>query len=364
MSAYHVEPLRLGATGKVLVGLGDAGSMLKVWDLYPLSERLHFQASKRTLEHIVSNEDASRIVTAAHFDGEQTISEIRVWDGQGELSWELKEPGVITRLALSPDGNQLVVAYAVDAENPSEANDEASSLAQAMLAKRIPPASVLRLFDAATGKAIASFDAVQDQWLGICFDREGKRVAAAGVTRSIVIWHPKTGDHIDSKHGPRNARDLCFNPAGDRLAVISKLQTKILSTDSCEEMLALQSKAQSSPESRISAPRVRWSHDGRSLAVSSHSLSVWHVPAEDGSLPSQYDISQAATRRAISYRLCRAHRKAYFGLANQAQSELKSLSKVKLNSPEQYRIRADIYTRLGDTERASADLRTAENLER
>ena len=128
-----------------------------------------------------------------------------------------------------------------------------------------------------------------------------------------------------------------------------------------------------------------WSHDGRSLAVGcSSGLSMWTIP-DPQDPPTNRELTESARRRSISHRLQEvivnarqskeSFNESHVDNATRVSTirrklaavvtvpEMLTLAEVPLSSAYEYRLRAEIFEKLQEPEKAAADLAEANRLD-
>ena len=173
--------------------------------------------------------DGTRAATAAVSGAPKVRSEVFVWDADaGSVLHRREITGEgIDRVALDPTGRRLALsAYGV-----APAPDGTGS-------RKGPFVAVV---DVDTGRELLHREVADTggfQALG--FSGDGRRLAAAGADRRVLIWDLDGGTAaVESRQGPPEAMDLTFSPDGSRLAVASRQQVKLMDTETAEEVAAL-----------------------------------------------------------------------------------------------------------------------------
>jgi WD40 repeat protein len=138
----------------------------------------------------------------------------------------------------------------------------------------------LRVWDAATGREVQSFEGPGDggAW-GPSFGPDGTTVAAAwpgeGVVRVIEVATGRTVREMRSVPAPT---DTSFSPTGDRIAVASEGAplAKVISVETGDDLLSLEGHLGVLSD-------VAWSPDGRSIATSGPdgSARIWDATTGD-----------------------------------------------------------------------------------
>jgi WD40 repeat protein len=172
-------------------------------------------------------------------DGRQIVcpydSRLQLYDAQdiGEVK-SLALPTQNTRLAVySPDGTTIAVAgsepevYLLESRNGTvlrllkghkEAVHWISFNADGSRIVTASSDSTVRLWDAVTGELLQVFRRHTDEVFSAVFHPDGKRIASAGRDRVIRIWNPESGAEVARLQGHNNyVFSLAFSPDGRTL---------------------------------------------------------------------------------------------------------------------------------------------------
>ena len=348
---FQIDP-----SGNWIVGLEfDDRQVAKRWNLQTGSEGVKLQTHDAEIANVATNAGATRIATGTWAASRPDhVGEVKVWDAeQGRVLLEREAKGLtVTRVALTRSGDLLAVAsIELDGPPPDVKSPRASRH------------SHLRIYDLGTGDEIHHLTAVEDVWLGLEFDPEGKCLAAAGANRSsILIWNFHDDEYVSTHEGLEDATEIAFSPDGSRLAVVNRYLTKVLDVCSGKDLLILRTRWQFTPNTDWFHAHVCWSPDGRSLAVSTHEecFSVWSVPSRTPD--NRLARGLAADRRAVSDALQQAYKFYVWRDWESARAALTPIADVVLGSALEYRLRADIHQLVGNNDAADADYRKAEQL--
>ncbi len=181
---------------------------------------------------------------------------VKVWDaagGQEQLS--IQPDGYLTGVCFSPDGKRLAsVSW-----------------------KRIGATSTVvhgevKLWDAANGQELLSFQAHNATITHVCFSPDGKRLATASVDQTVKVWDATSGRQQLTLQGhTSDVNSVCFSPDSKRLVSASTDRTvKVWDTAGGLELLALQGHT-----SNVTS--ICFSPDGKRLASagSDKTVKLW-----------------------------------------------------------------------------------------
>ncbi len=261
--------------------------------------RTELRGHKLPIRFVTLSDDGTRAATASS-GGPARPSEVMVWDAAtGRLAHErVKGNEVTTRIALDPPGKHLALAGL--ARTTADNNSQGAGR------------PFVALIDIETGAESWRHDVPDVQVLALRFSTDGRRLAAAGLDRNVLIWDVESSRVVArSRQGPEGAMDLDFSPDGQRLAIASRQQVTLVNALSAEAVLILRGQAQLTPNQRGFNPRARFSPDGLTLFAvcddRGESLAEWSVAGE-GPDRRQWRV-RSARRRAVNQHLglARAH---------------------------------------------------------
>jgi eukaryotic-like serine/threonine-protein kinase len=295
------EPAAFDAEGRRVIAI-DRGAPREAvcLDLDEVPRRTILRGHSLEILHATLSADGTRAATAALSQTPESRDEVFVWDVAAASVLHRREIAGerIARVALDPTGRRL----ALSASRAGSTDNGSWSRA----------ASFVAVVDVDTGREILRREIPDDRCLALGFRGDGRRLAAAGIDRTVLIWDLESGGAaLHSRQGPELAMDLAFSPDGLRLAVASRQQVKLMDTETAEEVLTLRGRAQLVPNTHGFNPRVRFSPDGRSLLAICHDstwepLAVWSSPQDDPGEPAARQ--RMARRRAVTRHLGLAER--------------------------------------------------------
>jgi WD40 repeat protein/tetratricopeptide (TPR) repeat protein/tRNA A-37 threonylcarbamoyl transferase component Bud32 len=332
----------LDGSGRRLAGISrDDPRIACCWEVRTGKEDVRLRGHALPLRHVTLSADGRRVATAgALLVGRGYQVELRVWDTTGAGRPVQDPAGLLPeRLALDASGARLAVA-----------------------GLRAGPNQVVVVYDVATGQKVWEFGGLEIAMEALAFSADGGRLAAVGEGHALRIWDLATGQPLVERHATEpeqgGAFDLTFSPDGTRLAVASRLLTRLLDTSTGEEVLILRSATQRAPSANGFNPRVRFSPDSRRLLVVSNDdpngLSEWSIAEEE--LPAR---RAAAERRGIIAHLHHADDWSGAPTSPLFRGNLAALSGARLAGAREYVARGRLSAVAGDWPRAAADLTEA-----
>jgi WD40 repeat protein len=219
----------------------------RVWDV-ATGAQLHAIKHNQFTGGVALSPDGKRLAGGS---GDRTV---RVWDlatGKEQLRVATTESAEITHVVFSPDGKRL--ACAGNGPGP------------------LRWASVVKVYDAETGKEVLSLDGHTGRVNHVAFSRDGKHLASTSDDRTVRIWDATTGAEV--RRFNRHTEPVwvvAFSPDGKRLASAGAgwLGWDLASGSRVEVLVW---DAASEPEGRAlkhewSVKRVAFRADGRLLA--------------------------------------------------------------------------------------------------
>jgi WD40 repeat protein len=233
-SATGVNALAFAPDGKRQAVGGDTG--VGVWDVGTGKQLAQCLGQGRWVTALCFSPDGKRLASAAG-DGD-----IKVWDAAvgKELVAFAGHPRVVVALAFLADGQQLV---SVSGWRPWLA---------------LSPRETVKVWDAASGKALRTF-AVPGYAVGaVAFSAEGKRLAGVSHDGELQMWDVVAGKQVWTAAARPG---VCFSPDGRMLATCGDGGAVLLwETQTGQQRLRLATGPNASG-------RLAFSTDGRHLAL-------------------------------------------------------------------------------------------------
>jgi WD40 repeat protein len=182
---------------------GNSKESVQVWDLAadpaakPVPKSTFVAGGFGSVVGVAFSPDSRRLASALRQGEGSLTGEVKVWNvpaGTEALALQ-SNTGPVNRVQFSPDGRYL----AADVGGKSDA-------------------SLIRLWDAATGQLVQSLAGHRGQIPGLAFDPTGERLASAGADGTVRVWTVPRGQEVRLYRGHRDVvRAVAFSPDGMRL---------------------------------------------------------------------------------------------------------------------------------------------------
>jgi WD40 repeat protein/serine/threonine protein kinase len=237
--SWLVTAVAFSPDGRYLASAGK-DQTLKVWSL-PTGLLLRTLRGHTDAVHDVAFSPDGRRLASAGADGT-----VKVWNARASQASLLRPAPArnLFRVVLAPDGRRLAA----------------------------PQERIVRVWDPATGKALALLRGHTDRVQGVAFSPDGQRLATAGADRTAKVWDAQTGKEILTLRGHTSGVfRVVFSPEGQQLATAGADQAVgIWDARTGRRTRTLPEPAAAKDTSLVFSP------DGQSLAVTSdRTVKVW-----------------------------------------------------------------------------------------
>jgi WD40 repeat protein len=347
------EPVAFDAQGHRLIAIDPRVRREAIClELDGQEQKTTLRGHEFSIRFVTLSADGSRAATAGSSDAQAPIRacEVLVWDAASGTLVQRRQRinEVVTRIALDPTGKRLAIA-GVDLAGSGDNRGKGA-------------APFVAVIDVESEQEVLRNTVVDDQLWAVRFSANGRRLAAAGLERTLLVWDIDTRRILaQTRQGPEGAMDLDFSTDGRRLAVASRHQVTLADAESAEAVLILRGKPQLTPNSHGFNPRVRFSLDGRSLLAicDDHhdSFAEWSLTGD--SRDDREARLQSVRRRAANQHLGRSLWLTWTHPGAPVDYDLDQAEQYGLETATQYLRSAEVRAAVGRWSRVEDDLNSA-----
>jgi WD40 repeat protein/predicted Ser/Thr protein kinase len=260
----------------------------RVWEAATGRELLALKGHTSWVQAVAFSPDGRRLATAS-YDGT-----VRLWETDPDHPTLTAHPEGVMGVAFSPDG-RLASAGQDGVVRVWEAaggkaplclmghTDLVTGVAFSPDGRRLASTGrdgTVRLWESATGRELRALKGHTDWGLGVAFSPEGRWLASASRDQTVRLWETATGREVHVLKGHAGeVSGVAFSPDGRHLASASSDQTvRLWETDTGRELGVLKGHA----DSVTGVNGVAFSPDGRRLASAAGDQTVRMWEADTG----------------------------------------------------------------------------------
>jgi WD40 repeat protein/serine/threonine protein kinase/tetratricopeptide (TPR) repeat protein len=387
------------ATGKAIFALGGHAGGVNAVAWRPDGTRLASAGDDRTVKIWPATARTESLATRAHTAGVQSVAwspdgarlASACWDGTvtlwqaatGKENRTLRGHGsTVQSVAWSPDGTRLASAgddQTVRVWDTATGKEtltlrghagNVASVAWAPDGRRLASAGddrTVRVWDASTGKEARTLSGHTDRVTSVAWGPGGTRLASAGDDQTVRIWDTASGKATRTLRGHSEGVEwVAWGPDGTRLASAGDDRTlRVWDVATGRETLTL--RGHTNP-----VLSVAWSPDGTRLASAGQdrTVKVWDAATgketftfrghTDRVLSVAWSPDGVGLASASADQTVRVHDATVGYVLERSPRLLPSLERRLADDPKRisdWQLRADIHARLGEWDRAAADIR-------
>jgi WD40 repeat protein len=222
----------------ILCGKKGEVKTARVFDLS--SGEMRFNLRHPQLKFVAFSPDSKQLASAGGFGASSPKESLWIWDSETRKKRVTESPTTPTCIAFSPDGKLIVAAHGKYDTTPlmttcqvatgerartfkREGKEDVVAVAFSPNSKFIAAGNrdgIIKLYDAAKGNEVASFDEIQDEIFSVAFHPTRNVLAAAGKDKTIRFWDLESKKLVSTTKLPEldYYLQLQFSTDGTKLA--------------------------------------------------------------------------------------------------------------------------------------------------